>query len=442
MRTVQQPLGISLDDSLWRARRSNSASSSHLSPTPHSPALSSGGQSTPLDLIITPATPNSGVEAGDAHCASHYFRSPAAKSAWEPVSVEIHDAQKIHDEAQSEVQYQSEQILENIIVASPTSLDFSSMMPSLASIEQQLQAGPGRRRGLLIGIRYWGSEDPDNVLGGAYGDVQDMKQLLIDHFGWSHDDFTVLKDDRGDPGLQPTRTNLVREMKALVHGARPTDQLFLHFAGHGGQVQDMDGDEIDGQDEVLVTCDHHKIVDDELFDILVKPLPQGCRLTAVFDCCNSGTGLDLPEIVRGTSVPPRMRSYSPTPTPPTTKIRGQVRPRPPFRRLTEGRWDLPRVDTGVADHRPVHARKDSDGDVILWSACQDSEDAFEMKMQDGSIRGAMSHAFIQSVSRNAQQTYRDLLENLCAMLQQHRKHAQTPQLSGSRPIPMDSPICI
>jgi hypothetical protein len=32
------------------------------------------------------------------------------------------------------------------------------------------------------------------------------------------------------------------------------------------------------------------IVDDELFELLVRPLPAGCRLTVVFDCCHSGSG--------------------------------------------------------------------------------------------------------------------------------------------------------
>lgn len=38
------------------------------------------------------------------------------------------------------------------------------------------------------------------------------------------------------------------------------------------------------------------IVDDEMHRIMVKPLPAGVRLTAIFDSCHSGTALDLPYI--------------------------------------------------------------------------------------------------------------------------------------------------
>lgn len=33
-----------------------------------------------------------------------------------------------------------------------------------------------------------------------------------------------------------------------------------------------------------------------MHDIMVKTIPVGCRLTAVFDSCHSGTALDLPYI--------------------------------------------------------------------------------------------------------------------------------------------------
>jgi hypothetical protein len=43
------------------------------------------------------------------------------------------------------------------------------------------------------------------------------------------------------------------------------------------------------------------ITDDELFKLLIAPLPEGCELTVVMDCCHSGSILDLPFVFVGTS---------------------------------------------------------------------------------------------------------------------------------------------
>ena len=69
--------------------------------------------------------------------------------------------------------------------------------------------------------------------------------------------------------------------------------------GHGGQVEDQDGDEDDGYDECIYPVDHKEagpIIDDELHFRVVKPLQQGVRLTAIFDSCHSATVLDLPYV--------------------------------------------------------------------------------------------------------------------------------------------------
>jgi hypothetical protein len=52
-------------------------------------------------------------------------------------------------------------------------------------------------------------------------------------------------------------------------------------------------------DETICPADFERagmITDDQVFNLIVAPLPSGCRLTAVMDCCHSGTGLDLPWI--------------------------------------------------------------------------------------------------------------------------------------------------
>lgn len=115
--------------------------------------------------------------------------------------------------------------------------------------------------------------------------------------GYEKDDMVILTDDSRDPRSVPTHANIINAMRWLVNGAQPNDSLFLHYSGHGGQTPDLDGDEDDGYDEVIYPVDFQQtghIVDDEIHDIVVRPLLPGVRLTALFDSCHSGTVLDLP----------------------------------------------------------------------------------------------------------------------------------------------------
>jgi len=68
-------------------------------------------------------------------------------------------------------------------------------------------------------------------------------------------------------------------------------------AGHGGKLRDDNNDEGDGYDESLVPSDYSsagQIRDDDLFKKLVCIMPKGVTMTCIFDCCHSGTVLDLP----------------------------------------------------------------------------------------------------------------------------------------------------
>ena len=58
---------------------------------------------------------------------------------------------------------------------------------------------------------------------------------------------------------------------------------------------------MDGYDEALCPLDSETeglIIDDEINDTIVKPLPHGVRLHAIIDSCHSGTVLDLPFLCR------------------------------------------------------------------------------------------------------------------------------------------------
>lgn len=152
------------------------------------------------------------------------------------------------------------------------------------------------KKALLVGICYdnqtEGSEEFEPIPT-SIPNVRKFKQFLQDY--WGYTDITVMTDEDGvEENLQPTTHNLEREIKALSHGAKPGDRRVFYFSGHSDQLPCKTGSEEDGMDEALVALNGIKIRDNNLHKWLVKALPKGSALTAIFDCCHSGTLLDLP----------------------------------------------------------------------------------------------------------------------------------------------------
>jgi hypothetical protein len=70
-------------------------------------------------------------------------------------------------------------------------------------------------------------------------------------------------------------------------------ELWIHYSGHGSQIRDTNGDELDKIDEVIIPLDYQTngvITDDELLNI-IKTIK--CRTILLFDSCHSGTVCDL-----------------------------------------------------------------------------------------------------------------------------------------------------
>ncbi|KAJ7106413.1 caspase domain-containing protein [Mycena crocata] len=228
----------------------------------------------------------------------------------------------------------------------------------------------GRRRALCIGINYAGQQ---HELRGCVNDAKHVFSFLVRRKGYKAEDIVVLTDDSPHARSQPTRRNIIDAMRWLVRDARPHDALFFHYSGHGGQTRDRDGDEVDGYDEVIYPLDYKRsghIVDDEMHELMVKPLPAGCRLTAVFDSCHSGTALDLPYI------------YD-----------------------SHGRRKTMQVSKRAIQ------RKATPADVISLSGCKDGQTSADT-FAGGVAVGAASHAFIKAIEAHPDQSYREFLHNV------------------------------
>ncbi|WVQ98413.1 hypothetical protein IAU59_005536 [Kwoniella sp. CBS 9459] len=292
----------------------------------------------------------------------------------------------------------------------------------------------GTKKALLIGINYFGTS---GELAGCINDVHNVQKFICERFGYQPADIVLLTDDVNDPRTMPTRENIIKGMRWLVEGAKRDDSLFLHYSGHGTQTEDLDGDEGDDDDEAICPVDYQNaglIVDDESgHELVVKPLPAGCRLTAIFDSCHSGTVMDL--------------AYAYT-------TEGKIKEPDLLSEAREGLlgagMDILKGDTGgimsnlfgaaksVFDAKQSDEKtkrtKTSPADVIQWAGCKDSQTSADTQ-EEGKATGAMSYAFIAALTKYPNQSYQQLL--ISVREEMKGKYTQVPQLSACHPIDTD-----
>lgn len=84
-----------------------------------------------------------------------------------------------------------------------------------------------------------------------------------------------------------TRQNLIDGISKAANALKPDDIFVLSYSGHGGQVPDLNGDEVDDQDETWCLYDG-EFVDDEL-NVQFARFEEGVRILLFSDSCHSGT---------------------------------------------------------------------------------------------------------------------------------------------------------
>jgi metacaspase-1 len=140
---------------------------------------------------------------------------------------------------------------------------------------------------LLVGINY---KNTEHQLFGCINDALNIKALLQNQYNYENNNIRLLTDDTQ---MKPTRQNILNELTKMLEQSIQGDKLVFSFSGHGSQILDKSGDELDGLDELIIPIDLKYILDDELKAILDKHLKEGVELFALIDSCHSGTALDL-----------------------------------------------------------------------------------------------------------------------------------------------------
>jgi hypothetical protein len=242
------------------------------------------------------------------------------------------------------------------------------------------------KKALLIGINY---NDTSNQLNGCIEDTNSMHKFL------ESKGYLNIKKLTDETDIKPTRENIINELTELLRTSEDGDLIFIYYSGHGSYVLDTNGDELDKRDEVIVPLDFNVILDDELKSIIDNNMKQKTSIIAVFDCCNSGTAMDL---------------------------RYQCLERLNYDSITENQKN-----------------EETPGNVIFISGCRDEQLSVELNI-DGKIQGAMTWSLLNVLNKTPNISWRNLVKNVRGILRY--TSYQIPQLSCGKLFNIDNTVVI
>jgi hypothetical protein len=168
------------------------------------------------------------------------------------------------------------------------------------------------KRALIVAIGTYPTNSGWNKLSSA-NDARLMRTILVSQ-GFKGSNISSLVDEKA------TKANILKSLENLIAQSQKGDVVVFHFSGHGQQIADKNGDELDGYDEALIPYDASKtasaqyhgekhLLDDEVNGFLYRLREKvSAKGDVIFflDACHSGTatrGTDVGEVYRGTDVP-------------------------------------------------------------------------------------------------------------------------------------------
>lgn len=275
------------------------------------------------------------------------------------------------------------------------------------------------KKALLVGINdYPGTQ---NDLQGCVNDITNVYDVLVKYFGFASADIVLLSNARA------RKAAILDGLKSLLGGAQAGDSLVFHYSGHGSQVRDLEGDELDdGKDEVICPFDFNWtdgfIKDDDLAG-LITGLKKGVRLEVLLDSCHSGTGTR--EIILD------RRSLASRPHEGLTPASLWDSPH-----CIRPRYLCPPPDIQLrADEvfgRELRLRRIARAEAmnhVLWAACRSDQFSADAEI-DGKAAGAFTFYFCRHLRDTQGKVTRDQLLKLVRASLKHEGFSQVPQMEG------------
>ena len=194
-----------------------------------------------------------------------------------------------------------------------------------------------------------------------------------------------------------TRAAVFAAVRAAAKTLKSGDLLFVTYSGHGGQIDDVSGEEEDKKDETWCLYDG-ELIDDEVF-LELSRIAAGVRVLVLSDSCHSGT------VIRA-RVPEGITAGRSKMMPPAVAMRTYLAHKKFYDKLqldvakAAGKASVPSPDNALArvavSKRLTAIANQCKASVILISGCQDSQTSM-----DGDHNGAFTEQLLRVWDRGA-----------------------------------------
>lgn len=205
-------------------------------------------------------------------------------------------------------------------------------------------------------------------------------------------------------------------------------------SGHGGQVADPDGDRASGFDDTIVPVDFERngqIDSDTLHRHLVSALHPTSTLFVIFDCCHSGSAIELPFVYRSDSdgnvnLMDNLKMGAQLLGEASYLVQGGFT----FNKLAQARELYAGATTffrslkhmgeqqeeGLGEDEFVEDWANERKFVTMFSGCRDDQTSADANIS-GVGQGAMSWAFLETMKHNQNPTYVEVSRHHSHLLQ-------------------------
>lgn len=148
---------------------------------------------------------------------------------------------------------------------------------------------------LLIGVTY---NNSDYYLPGCDQDAIRFQSFLHSNGIGIENTIIMTENESPESELYPSKQNILNQLNQILEFSNTlSDTLVIfYYSGHGSNLIDRTGDEVDGRDEVLCPTDFSTsglITDDYLKSEFIDKLNSNITLFSLIDACHSGTIFDL-----------------------------------------------------------------------------------------------------------------------------------------------------